>query len=229
MSASFLQALVSNDVTRVEPGEGVYATYLTPNGRMLADLEIYRRPDAWLLGLAAERAAPIAERLDQSIFSEDVRVTDVTPRSPKSSWLAARAAARLADALSVAAGRARCAGRTGTDRLGRTASSRASVTRRCRCSRLSSRSLDVSDVIDRLEAPACGPSALALVEALRIEAGRPRFGADMTEETIPLEAGLLERAHQHDEGLLRRTGDRHPHPAPRRRPRRETSGDVVVR
>ena len=57
---------------------GCYATYLTPNGRMLADLEVYRRPDAWLLGLAAERAATIAERLDQSIFSEDVRVTDVT-------------------------------------------------------------------------------------------------------------------------------------------------------
>ena len=34
----------------------------------------------------------------------------------------------------------------------------------------------------------------ALIEALRIDAGRPRFGADMTEETIPLEAGLLDRA-----------------------------------
>ena len=34
----------------------------------------------------------------------------------------------------------------------------------------------------------------ALVEGLRIEAGRPSFGIDMDEETIPLEAGLLERA-----------------------------------
>ena len=33
-----------------------------------------------------------------------------------------------------------------------------------------------------------------LDEALRIEAGRPAFGIDMTDETIPLEAGLLERA-----------------------------------
>ena len=32
-----------------------------------------------------------------------------------------------------------------------------------------------------------------LFEALRIEAGRPSFGVDMDEETIPLEAGLLER------------------------------------
>ncbi len=34
----------------------------------------------------------------------------------------------------------------------------------------------------------------ALVDALRIDAARPAFGVDMTEETIPLEAGLLERA-----------------------------------
>ena len=31
-------------------------------------------------------------------------------------------------------------------------------------------------------------------EALRIEAGRPRFGIDMNTDTIPLEAGLEDRA-----------------------------------
>ena len=35
---------------------------------------------------------------------------------------------------------------------------------------------------------------MQLVESLRIDAGRPRFGVDMTDDTIPLEAGLLERA-----------------------------------
>jgi folate-binding protein YgfZ len=33
-----------------------------------------------------------------------------------------------------------------------------------------------------------------LADAMRIDAGRPAFGLDMTEETIPLEAGLLDRA-----------------------------------
>jgi folate-binding protein YgfZ len=32
-----------------------------------------------------------------------------------------------------------------------------------------------------------------LVDALRVAAGRPAFGLDMTDQTIPLEAGLLER------------------------------------
>jgi folate-binding protein YgfZ len=35
---------------------------------------------------------------------------------------------------------------------------------------------------------------------MRIEAGRPSFGIDMTEETIPLEAGLLERAISQTKG-----------------------------
>jgi folate-binding protein YgfZ len=33
-----------------------------------------------------------------------------------------------------------------------------------------------------------------MFEALRIESARPRFGVDMTTDTIPLEAGLLDRA-----------------------------------
>jgi folate-binding protein YgfZ len=49
-------------------------------------------------------------------------------------------------------------------------------------------------IVDRLNAGGVAAVTPALLEALRIEAGRPRFGADMTGETIPLEAGLLERA-----------------------------------
>ena len=37
-SRSFLQALLSNDVASLPAGSGVYATYLTPQGRMIADL-----------------------------------------------------------------------------------------------------------------------------------------------------------------------------------------------
>lgn len=38
------------------------------------------------------------------------------------------------------------------------------------------------------------------LEAMRIEAGRARWGVDMNEETIPLEAGLLERAISQTKG-----------------------------
>ena len=48
--------------------------------------------------------------------------------------------------------------------------------------------------IQRLEEMGAVQGSMELLEALRIEAGRPAFGRDMTEDTIPLEAGLLDRA-----------------------------------
>ena len=189
----FLQALVSNDVTRVGPGQGIYATYLTPNGRMLADFEIYRRPDAWFLGLAAERATAIAQRLDQSIFSEDVQVADVTSTFAELVVVGGRAAAALTDALSVTTAGLEALGELGQVELDEGFIARAGD------SKLPMFAVVVPgarrrDVIERLEAAGVRTISTALVEALRIDAGRPRFGADMTEETIPLEAGLLDRA-----------------------------------
>src|SRR5262245_59304434 len=71
---SFLHSLLSNDIVNVGVGDGTYSTYLTPQGRMLADLEVLRRPDGWFLSTAPGRAAVVCSRLDQSIFSEDVHV-----------------------------------------------------------------------------------------------------------------------------------------------------------
>jgi folate-binding protein YgfZ len=45
-----------------------------------------------------------------------------------------------------------------------------------------------------LAAAGVAPLASEAAEALRIEAGVPQFGRDMDEETIPLEAGIEERA-----------------------------------
>ena len=44
------------------------------------------------------------------------------------------------------------------------------------------------------------PGDPAAVDALRIAAGRPRYGTELTEDVIPLEAGLLGRAIDQDKG-----------------------------
>src|SRR6185295_18930259 len=66
-ATSFIQALVSNDVAGVVPGGGVWATYLTPQGRMIADLELYRSAVGWIAGVADGLGGPVAARFDQSI------------------------------------------------------------------------------------------------------------------------------------------------------------------
>ena len=187
---SFLQALVSNDIEAVQPGHGIYATYLTPQGRMIADLEIYHRGASFLAEVPSGAGSSLARRLDEVIFTEDVTIADVTGTTCEIAVVGRAAAELVASAL-------------GTD-VGQIAGL-AELAQADRASAFVVRSGEATLPMFKIVAPAAernmllsrlGPeSALseALVEFLRIDAGRPAFGIDMTEETIPLEAGLLAR------------------------------------
>ena len=76
--ASFLHALLTNDIAGLTSGRGVYAAYLTPQGRMISDMRVIETGSRMLLGVERDVAAPLAERFDKLIFSEDVQAKDVT-------------------------------------------------------------------------------------------------------------------------------------------------------
>ena len=42
-ATEWLQGLLTQDVKGLQPGQGTYAAYLTPQGRMIADLRVFRR------------------------------------------------------------------------------------------------------------------------------------------------------------------------------------------
>jgi folate-binding protein YgfZ len=192
-AGSFLQSLVTNDVAALQAGEGRYAAYLTPAGRMLADLAIYRRPDEWILGLTADHSSAIAGRLDQLIFTEDVQVSDATRSLAEFSVVGGQAGPLIAAALGLSepalAGLVELAQADWQDGF----VARAGDARFPIYSIIvpAARRDELADAFGRARLTEVSP---ALMEALRIEAGRPRFGADLTEDTIPLEAGLLDRA-----------------------------------
>jgi folate-binding protein YgfZ len=192
----FLQALVTNDVEALHPGDGVYAAYLTAQGRMLTDLKIHRFEEHLLVEVEAGLAAGLAERFDRLVFSEDVRVSDVSAGLAQIGVVGENSAALLAHAFSLEPLDPETL--TALPVLGHVETAGAVM----------ARSDDVAlpafevfvkgeayeDAIQRLEEMGAVPGATELFDALRIEAGRPAFGVDMTEDTIPLEAGLLERA-----------------------------------
>ena len=62
-TVGFLQGLVSNDVTKLEPGRAVYAALLTPQGKYLFDFLLYRLGDAVLLDTESERLEELQRRL----------------------------------------------------------------------------------------------------------------------------------------------------------------------
>src|SRR5215470_2057449 len=76
--ASYLQGLLTNDIVALSAGQGCYAAYLTPQGRMMADLYVYELGDVILLTMDRAVKDTILAKLDQFIFSEDVQLGDVT-------------------------------------------------------------------------------------------------------------------------------------------------------
>src|SRR5438105_224684 len=60
---NFLQGLITNDIARCSPGNGVYAALLTPQGKILFDFFIIQDGQQFLLDCAAATAASLVKRL----------------------------------------------------------------------------------------------------------------------------------------------------------------------
>jgi len=200
--ASFLHALLSNDIAALAPGRGCYATYLTPQGRMIADMHVYDSGDHLLLDVEPGIAASLTSTLDRLIFSEDAAVTDVSARVSSIGVIGNRAGDVIAAAFTF--DRGALARMTAGDVLDVSGTDGMLV---AKTARALEPSFDVfvpsersRDVRAKLESAGAEPIAEDMVEALRIDAAHPRFGVDMTTDTIPLEAGLLERAISQTKG-----------------------------
>src|SRR5260370_37057110 len=76
--ASYLQGLLTNDIAALHAGSGCYAAYLTPQGRMIADLFVYELGDVMLVTMARDVRDTVISKFDQFIFTEDVQLGDVT-------------------------------------------------------------------------------------------------------------------------------------------------------
>ena len=209
---AYLQGLLTNDVAALVAGAGCYAAYLTPQGRMIADMHVFELGDALLVHLEADVAEPVRARLQQFIFAEDVQVEAITASHAQIGVFGPRAAAVVAAAFS--------AGHT----LAEPAPSEATLAgmplfanRRWDFQgtpafvlRVDDPGVDGFDIVlpvDKQEAllavlsgSAAIPVPPAAEEACRVEAGRPRFHMDMDEDTIPLEAGIEDRAISQTKG-----------------------------
>ena len=190
---TWLQGLVTNDVAALQPGQGCYAAYLTPQGRMISDLRILATREALLLDVPTVARATVAARFEQFIITEDVMVEDVTARIARLAVHGPSAAAVVAKALDVpVASLAKLAEHDHLDVefqdaplivAGCWALGGAGFDVYCAAER-------VTDVAARLFAAGAHDITAGAWDTLRIEAGLPLFGVDMDTDTIPLEAGL---------------------------------------
>jgi folate-binding protein YgfZ len=194
--ASYLHGLLTNDVLALRQGSGCYAAYLTPQGRMIADMWLYELGDSILMTLSRDVKDLVLSKLDQFVFTEDVQLGDVTEAYCSMALVGPLAPAVLARAL-AASDAALPLAEHGNVRLPFDGEP-AIITR---VTDTGEPGYDVClppCAMDRLRArlrtSGVGEVDDATAEAVRIEAGVPRFHRDMNEETIPLEAGIEPRA-----------------------------------
>ena len=66
--ASYLQGLLTNDISGLTAGTGCYAAYLTPQGRMIADMRVLNLGDRILLDVDSAQSDANLSVLDAGIF-----------------------------------------------------------------------------------------------------------------------------------------------------------------
>jgi folate-binding protein YgfZ len=197
----YLQGLLTNDVTALSAGSGCYACLLTAQGRMIADMYVVETGEAILMDLERAVTARVGGHLEQFVFSEDVAVAEVSGSIAQLGVFGPRAA----DVVSRVAGEG--SPLTAADLYGLAVlASRswtwhgapATVVRRDDLGGLGFDLLVGVEHSDALAQALRDAGAVdvdpAVAEVCRIESGRPIFGKDMTEDTIPLEAGIEDRA-----------------------------------
>ena len=202
--ASYLQGLLTNDIQALAEGSGCYAAWLSPQGRMLTDMHVLQSSGMILLDVPAGQASAVLSRLDQFLFSEDVRIESLA-EAMTGVWVhGPKAAAVLERVIHGLAGLAEW-----IDYRHDTATFDGNPVSVARIDQLSvpgycvflARAAEAQFVAAVTQAGARVVGAEAL-DAARIEAGYPLFDVDMTDDTIPLEAGIEQRAISFTKGCF---------------------------
>jgi glycine cleavage system T protein len=191
--AKFLHRIVSNDIKKLLPGQGTYATLLNAQGHILTDFRVYCATDRLLIDTDADLHEKTMQSLQRYIIGDRVQIVPLGrsalsiqgPKSraflssvlPADSPLSAEYDHVTVDysGTPVQVMRATSTGEEGYE--------------------LWTEGEGVLKIWESLRgrqsADPLTPCGGAALETLRIEAGIPRYGADMGEDTLPLEAGLL--------------------------------------
>ncbi len=189
-AVQFLNGLITNDIKALEEGAWMNAAFPNAQGRLVALARVLRfGPDRFLFDTEAATHERVLKSLERFTLAGDFRVHDTTGETALVTVQGAHAAEVLRAALGEdAATTARGRVHAGTQWDGQ----------ELHVIRATHTAEDGFDLIvgaegaaplwDALVAAGARPVGLEALEVLRVEAGLPRYGLDMDETNVVLEA-----------------------------------------
>ena len=175
-SLRFLNGQVTNDVRKATESAAIEACVLSAKGRMNGHVFLSAAPDCFLADADPDLRQALITRLERYVIADDVQIEDVTDRLSIFHVLSPTAPA-LGDGWRLVS--ARRFTESGWDVWIETG---------------------LHDVVARQLSSAFRFFDAASAEVFRVEEGIPRWGRDLTEEIIPIEANLEARAIDYEKG-----------------------------
>jgi folate-binding protein YgfZ len=222
--ARFLHGQITNDVKKLAVGSGCYAALVTTRGKMESDLNIFCLPDELLLDFEPGLTGKVSQRLEKFVVADDVQIMDAAPhygllsvQGPKAGDVI-RAIGLFAEIPAKPFGSVKISDATlgeiyltNQPRLGLRRHVAAFESADMSAHSIVETGFDLFIPNNSLEAMADKLIAAAkqiggraagwqAFETARLEAGIPRFGADMDETNLPLECGIESRAVSYNKG-----------------------------
>ncbi|MDP9170689.1 MAG: folate-binding protein [Acidobacteriota bacterium] len=187
--ARLLHAMTTNHVQQLKPGEGLYAFFLNAQGRIQADVYILCFDDHLLLDTEPETRQAVFEHLDRFIIADDATLEDVTDETFCLALEGPRAL-DVAQAASLPAPNHRYShvdwGGFSVSAVSFTGAGAARI----------HGPIDRRDeAVQSLEAAGAIWASAQDGEMVRLQHFQPRFGADITEATLPQETQQLQALH----------------------------------
>ena len=192
--AKYLHAITSNNIQALEAGRGTLALLLNPQGRILAELEVYAQADRILARAHASVRGQTLATLEKYIISSDVKIEDLTDKTgsmaiegPRAAVIAQQACGVAIEHLPKWSIRSTTVGHIPCQ-----------VVRRSHFGEPGAEFIAAREWLPVLwqkllaaaSARGGGPIGMEALNTLRLEAGVPWFGLDFSDAMIPHEAAL---------------------------------------
>lgn len=188
-SARLLHAMTTNHVQQLTPGTGCYAFFLNAQGQIQADVNLFCLEERFLLDTEPETRERVFRHLDKYIIADDVALEDITAATgciavegPHAVTVIAAMGALPPEAeyahVAVEGAVVACVSETGETGF-----------------RIFMPAAAQAEWITRLESAGAIYATPEEARVVRLEHGKPRYGEDIFETTLPQETRQMHAVH----------------------------------